>query len=421
MSQGDKHVKLEQKTALIRDQFNLPVSLLERVVQDYRSSLDGHGGKSYVTPQHLFHSSGVKVSLARVERVERVGSRSVELSECEGGPRHVVAGFTSSGKRDELWALLEHFVEHPLSLRSAVRAEAETHAVVDSRVDTEAGVRAQRKAYGALESGIETLGELERQKEAVRQMEAGLDQMESDLAAANRHLRGIESVGGSLANRLTPGVTGGGPRSSRLLGGQSSLVPVAPPPGQRPPCQLSAVWKAPNDDLQPCLLLLDSRGLRALSPEGTELGRALFAEMEALVWRARPLHCDVRLTHDRRLRVVSSQAQTLTAELKARCETLVVDFERNAIEFDFGVSLLAQPTTPTDYNYISDAGVRAGFRIQDEQLDGIDKAARQLQLMGLDMGDELDASVRQIAALNQHTDKVGSKIATTNARVERLL
>jgi hypothetical protein len=60
-------------------------------------------------------------------------------------------------------------------------------------------------------------------------------------------------------------------------------------------------------------------------------------------------------------------------------------------------------------------------QVQDKQLDGVEQAARKLQVMGLDMGEELDESTANIQALGRHTDAVGAKISTANERVVRLL
>ncbi len=61
------------------------------------------------------------------------------------------------------------------------------------------------------------------------------------------------------------------------------------------------------------------------------------------------------------------------------------------------------------------------LQVQDKQLDSVEQAAKKLQVMGLDMGEELDESTINIQALGRHTDAVGAKISTANERVVRLL
>lgn len=64
---------------------------------------------------------------------------------------------------------------------------------------------------------------------------------------------------------------------------------------------------------------------------------------------------------------------------------------------------------------------RAGIRIQDQQVDAIDAAAKNLQMMGLVMGEELDDSIKQLNTLHHHIDDVNDHVRTANHRIEKLL
>jgi hypothetical protein len=108
--------------------------------------------------------------------------------------------------------------------------------------------------------------------------------------------------------------------------------------------------------------------------------------------------------------------------------------------FDF--FFLCLTAKAAEHGYIKNESVRRGFAIQDKQLDEVEKVclcltfvcflflliicsffqtAKNLQNMGLDMGDELDESTTNLQALGRHTDAVGQRLATTNERVVRLL
>ena len=85
-------------------------------------------------------------------------------------------------------------------------------------VDVESGQRAMQRAQQAEAAGANTLMELERQREVIEGMQSDLDKMDEDLDMADRHIRGVESVGGSLLNKMTS------PKNSRLSVNPSSKL-----------------------------------------------------------------------------------------------------------------------------------------------------------------------------------------------------
>ena len=72
-------------------------------------------------------------------------------------------------------------------------------------VDVGSSERALAAAYKARDTGSHTLGELARQREVLHEAEKGLDDINHNMDMANRHMRGIESVGGAFANKVTTG------------------------------------------------------------------------------------------------------------------------------------------------------------------------------------------------------------------------
>lgn len=58
---------------------------------------------------------------------------------------------------------------------------------------------------------------------------------------------------------------------------------------------------------------------------------------------------------------------------------------------------------------------------QDEDLDQISKAVKELKSMSLDMGYTLDAQTKSIEKLSDRTDAVDARLAKSNIRVKRML
>ena len=58
---------------------------------------------------------------------------------------------------------------------------------------------------------------------------------------------------------------------------------------------------------------------------------------------------------------------------------------------------------------------------QDEDLDHISRAVKELKSMSLDMGYTLDAQTKSIEKLSDRTDAVDARLAKSNIRVKRML
>jgi hypothetical protein len=116
------HAKLYEKTLLLRTQFNLPSVSDERVVQDYRCSLNGTtSGKIFITQYSLFFfkaadKPSLRLSMRSVATVE-TRDKTLVVESMDGMITAVFSGFTSVGKRDEAYALLHHFHTVPYAVR----------------------------------------------------------------------------------------------------------------------------------------------------------------------------------------------------------------------------------------------------------------------------------------------------------------
>ncbi len=423
------HAKLFEKTQLVRREYNLPASSDERVVQDYRCSLNGAtSGKVYITQHALYFfrsadAPSLRLPFRSVATAEAAG-KTLVVESVDGTVRAVLSSFTSVAKRDEALVLVQHFSTVPYAVRERqVRSEA-LEGEASSLVDIESGARAAKRAEDSMYMAAATLEELARQREVVAGMRDNLYRMEDDLEDANRHLRGIESIGGALANKMTSPRQ---PRGKSLIGVKStvSFRSEEEQKQDEQPVLEKAIWKKSDDSLQAAVCVMDARGLVVKDElQQQVLAKLPYEEMIGVTMRARPLHCD--LTHGKgggeRIRLCSSELQAIVNELALRCKgKLQVVFEPNAIVFDYGDRALRRAETAGEYGYIKNEQIRKGFQIQDSQMDEVESAAKKLQMMGLDMGEELDESTANIQALGRHTDAVGGKISVANQRVVRLL
>lgn len=131
--------------------------------------------------------------------------------------------------RNEALIIIRHLLNHPVSfvLDSDLEEDSEGNVVkVKARptsknlekssdiqavntkdlsgiVDVGTSERALAAAYRARDTGTATLGEIERQREVLHNAERGLDDINHNVDMANRHMRGIESVGGAFVNKAT--------------------------------------------------------------------------------------------------------------------------------------------------------------------------------------------------------------------------
>lgn len=457
MISNPKHSKLEGKTELIRKSFNLP-SDKEHVIQDYRCSCNSLGsGKVYITENYVFFHKNINsqqsVAMRRMREVKREG-KTLVLEEKDGST-YVFSGFTSVSKRDEAYHLVNHLLVHPYQLEHweqqqnnnmhgdvgdlpppsiSVKQQQRVMSMpptVSVLVDVESGQRALMKAQQAEAAGANTLMELERQREVINNMEADLNKMDDDLNMADRHLRGVEGIGGSLLNKVTSPTS---PRtnrlsvnpSSKLVRPQSTVLQVNPL--KHPNLTMDIVYKHPNDSLEQGTVSFLSDHFR-MDVGDKEQGRWAYDTVESVVCRARPLHCDVvfRGSNTPRARFMSSTLQHIVNELVLRQAptTLPVVFEKGSLSFPYNSALLRpqareQLNEEALYQHMPE-DVKAGIRIQDQQVDAIEDAAKNLQMMGRVMGEELDESIQQLNGLHHHMDDVNHHVRTANHRIEKLL
>jgi hypothetical protein len=324
------HAKLFEKTQLLRREYNLPATSDERVVQDYRCTLNGAtSGKLYITQLALYFyrasdAPSLRLPFRSVATTEAAG-KTLTVESVDGTIRAVFSSFTSVGKRDEAAALLRHLSTVPFALRdrhttkSGASGEDE-EGEISHLVDVDSGARAGKRAEDALYSGAATLEELARQREVVAGMRDNLYRMEDDLADANRHLRGIESVGGAIANKMSKPAQ----RGTMLVGARASVAYRSEQELKQDelPVTEKAIWKKNDDSLQLAICVMDSKGLIVKDELGQlVLGKSQYENIAGVTMRARPLHCDVTFVNGaERMRICSSELQGIVNELAIRCK-----------------------------------------------------------------------------------------------------
>ena len=207
---------------------------------------------------------------------------------------------------------------------------------------------------------------------------------------------------GSLANKMTSGNKGPSHRGSRLVGARATVA--FHEVREEENVVEKAVFKRPDDSLQPCVCTMDNKGLIVRDETQQQLlARLAYDDMTGVVMRARPLHCDIKLRMrwqeekkyvfsfislkkkknifrfgSDRLRLCSSELQGIVNELVLRCKgKLDVSFEPNSIVFEYGDRALRKPKNDTEYGYIKNESVRRGFAIQDKQLTEIEKVQKK--------------------------------------------
>lgn len=323
-------------------------------------------------------------------------------------------------------------------------------------VDVTSGQAALSKAYQAQETGAATLAELDRQAQVLDSMQGGLDRINNHVDVANRELRAIESVGGALANKLTAEPTA---RPSRLLGSRASVGPNSGQLSVAPkPVTIAVVWKHKNDSLEPAQvrLTVDSCEAESMLEERRHLDRWLYDNVDSVTVRSRCLHVDITFRDGReRVRVATAHIQRLVNELALRCASggraMPVIFEKDSIHFPYnqewlrgageaalpgslspavarrgaakgGLGAAPLTTRSADEDLLSanaDESVRIAFRMQDQQVDAISDAVRQLGVMGERIGVEVDRQNEQIVYLNTALEDTNARVSKVNQRVVR--
>jgi hypothetical protein len=175
--------------------------------------------------------------------------------------------------------------------------------------------------------GVATLEELDRQREVVHGMDQRLENMTADLKHNERHLRGIESIGGAIANKATKDKT---KRNDLVFVSREEKIMQV----QKRDAEVEVLFKFANDKLVPALLIFKEKVfVCAEAGNKTKLimtgAQWEYTEVKMVLLRARHQHLDVWFKtggKEKRIRMMTSHVQWTTNEFALRCRAVLFSF-----------------------------------------------------------------------------------------------
>jgi hypothetical protein len=401
----------------------------------------------------------------RIGKIDKGGALSIVIV-LEDGSQLEYGAFT---QRDECLAILLHLLNNPpsymmvdtskdvapkspritvndgtmgeLNLDGDEQAQAQE---VRGKVDKDAGRRGVAKMNQARDMGLATLEELDRQRELVHGMDQRLENMNADLDHNERHLRGIESIGGALANKATKDKT---KRKDLQYESREQKIEQV----KKRDAEVEVLYKFANDKLMPSLLIFkekvfvcaDAANKTKLIDKGAQWE---YSEVKMVLLRARHQHLDVWFKtggKERRIRIMSAHMQWITNELALRVgPELEVQWEPGAKKFDYGSLSLAELSVPKGrkddgnggwgsvgqksktaglISKNAPAGVHEDLAEQDAYLDEMSQGLDHLNGIANAIGKEVDESTVKIKALNGKVDTTTARVQGQNKRVEKIL
>ncbi len=417
-------------------------------------------GKLYITQNYVGFRAGLpKVietfpfrKIAKIEKVKLIAILIV----LEDGTQYEYGSFT---QRDECFAILQHLLHNPPSYMMVdtskdvapksprITVNDGTMAELDlggeqaqaqeqrGKVDKESARRGVAKMNQARDMGLATLEELDRQRELVHGMDQRLENMNADLDHNERHLRGIESIGGALANKATKDKT---KRKDLQFESRDQKIELV----KKRDAEVEVLYKFANDKLMPSLLIFkekvfvcaDAANKTKLVDKGAQWE---YNEVKMVLLRARHQHLDVWFKtggKERRIRLMSAHVQWITNELALRVgPELEVQWEPGAKKFDYGSVELASLSVPKGRKDDSNGGwgsvgqksktagiisknapqhVHEDLAEQDAYLDEMSQGLDHLNGIASAIGKEVDDSTAKLKNLN-------GKVDATTARVQK--
>lgn len=310
------------------------------------------------------------------------------------------------------------------------------------KVDTATSRNALRIAMETREIGGATMNELSYQAEVIDLIERDVENIHNNLDKANRLVRGIESVGGSVANAFSGDKHSGRDVHFKDRTLVSSRIEM--------PVDISILWKLSNDDLVPAIIRFtgDKVSIIQQGPKKTEKDQHYaYESMESLWVRARPLHVDVRFRDKKinRFRFMSSYVQSVVNEFCLRAKPKIgevsVIFEPGTRKFSYGNASIPLPSESTGQGerkgnmFRRDNGpaalpgvfktasddVKKGVLQQEEDLASISDVLGDLHGMALTMGGEIVRQTEQLDRVTVRVDLANDRLQHTNQRINNML
>jgi len=284
------------------------------------------------------------------------------------------------------------------------------------------------------------MNELSYQAEVIDLIERDVENIHNNMDKANRLVRGIESVGGSIANALSNEKKSGRDVNfaDRTLVSTRIDTPV----------DIQILWKLSNDDLVPAILRFtaDKFVVTQTPPKSQKDLQYTYEQLDSVAVRARPLHVDIRFKDKKtpRFRLMSSYVQAIVNEIciraKPKIGTVQVNFEPGTRKFSYGTTAIPLPTVDTGggerkagffrkdgaatlpgvFKNASD-DVKQAVLQQEQDLVQISGVLGDLHGMASTMGGEIERQSEQLDRITVRVDHANDRITATNKRINNML
>jgi len=325
--------------------------------------------------------------------------------------------------------------ENPFQSNS-MSSQQQVKVEVDTRITKEA----LRVVKDTQTLAAATLNELSYQGELIDMIDRDMDTIMNNTDKANRHLRGIESFPGAVANKFGSAPKG---KEKETIDRQVKVASLQLPDAEFPIC-----LKLPNDSLELSTLAFTVEKFSVKNEKNQPIKEYswTYDKVAEIKIRARHLHADIIFLDPKalRFRFMSSAIQPIINELSIRTgklQELLVEFEPGTKKFQFGfildsrnAKILAQnagdagsfrrfngAAAPSVDAKIVSPQYQAAVQEQDDDLDDIAIAVGEIGNMAIAMGREADRQTDDLKRLNKKADLANEKLHFTNNRINQLL
>jgi len=388
-----KVAKMQEKTQLVQDIFNVPQS--ESVIQDYRCTLkknnNSWGGRLFITQNYMLFLSKdqqIKDSMAfyRVSGITREKTTLVIPAigvELDTG-KILLKGFVH---RDETFNLLNHLINYQPTyvylneeelvhhIRQELSIEGKSASDVNpkdfiakdqdreldgrwgafanevkkgtvedyEKINLKVGDDALRLAEEIKELGAETLSRMKEQAETLDRVERNVLETKNNLDRGDRIIDGVSSVGGQLKNLVTPDMY------KNKLGAYEKKDRTVDVEEREDFTDVPILMKHSNDYLEPALLRFGNKRFVCVNAERVEVKQYCYSyvQVASIIMRARHQHVDIRF-HDGtdRFRCCTSFVQAVVNEIVLRTKPgqVTVVHEPGTKQFQYGSLAIREQT-----------------------------------------------------------------------------
>ncbi|KAH3757276.1 delta-aminolevulinate dehydratase [Pelomyxa schiedti] len=511
-----KALKLKSKTDAVKTLFNLPST--ESVIQDYRCYLKGFMtvGRMSITQNYILWKSKLSAAQESIHftKVKQIVQETAFFKTIVIQTDSSAYTFNGFMHYQETLYLLLYLWKHPVSYvtmdnipdptvtakpakpkrdaddllsgggysgtgrtstTTSVSAgyDGEEDQLLDVEVDVGASKEALRRALECRDISEATMAELALQGEVLDVMEHDVEKIHHDLDKGERHIRGCESIGGTIKNKVThvsrgahkdmhyidrtiqvaekvvieeidilqkltnddfiPAVLHLEPEGFSLLPAQHSLPATATP---TPATTTSTASSPPPDKSKPA----DKSKSTAASTTPAKPKLTPYDTIHQIVVRARPQHVDIRFPANKgeRMRMMTSYMQWVLCEFHKRAPTALIVFEPNAPRFEYEDPHLLERCATNRKTKSGAAGavtakgvdpliksapshLQAALLEQDRDLDEITDVIGDLHGMASAMTGTIDDQITQIERVTKRAEQANERMNVQGQRIDGML